>query len=189
VLTALDAEVFTVAPRDDGDVVRLAEMLSPELPEDVLHIVVGRSAPGQTDTPCAVAGLPVIVADQLLAFTLDEFAAALPVPDGADAGAIREVFLRLTRRSDNRGTSDEHRALNYLAVRYPDFYRVVLDAHERGLVTAAIDARAVPWAQRRVVAVRLAFRNRSEIAERYQCSVDVSEVFPFIVSPLARYYE
>jgi hypothetical protein len=134
VFTTQHVEAFTVFPRDDTDVARLVEMISPAASEDLVHVVVGRSVRGGIDSQCASLNLPAVVADQLLAFTLDEFAKALP--DGAVASGeatscgeqaetperdqdgeqfqavVRELFPRLTRRAENRGIADEHRALN-----------------------------------------------------------------------------
>ena len=36
--------------------------------------------------------------------------------------AAGEVFDRIAQMTDNSGATDEHRALNYLAMRYPGVY-------------------------------------------------------------------
>lgn len=216
VFTAQQVEAFAVLPREEADVIRLVELMPSTDADAVMHVVVGRSVPpGWIDSPCAESGLPTVVADQLLGFTLDEFAEALPDthaasagerPSGADAprartpaagGAsreqfqtiVREVFHRLTRRSDNRGIADEHRALNYLALRYPPLYHAVTQAYGDGKMLVGIHARHSHSGDRRLVSVGLAFRHRrTDITERYQCVVDVTG-FPFLVSGLELTFE
>jgi hypothetical protein len=196
VFNTQQVDAFVVLPRDEADVIRLTESLpaGDSGEEEVVHVVVGRPArAGVIDSPCAASGLPAVVADQLLAFTLREFAAALPdagTEQAPSADVVRQVFHRLTRRADNRGISDEHRALNYLALRYPPIYHAVAQASAGGKVLAGINARHSHSQARRVVSVGLTFRHRrTEITERYYCLVDVTEVFPFLVSPLMPTYE
>jgi hypothetical protein len=168
VFTTQHVDTFAVLPRDDTDIARLVEMISPAASENIIHVMVGRSTRAELDSPCAGLGLPAVVADQLLAFTLDEFAEALPGGDttsveeasGGDQAelperdqdrkqfqaVIRELFLRLTRRAENRGIADEHRALNYVALRYPP--EPFRNAPRGG---SAIDVPAAPYRHHRAV--------------------------------------
>jgi hypothetical protein len=212
VFTTQHVEAFTVLPRDDADVTRLVEMISPDESEGVVHVVVGRFSPGAADSPCVASRLPTVIADQLLAFTLDEFAQALPdadtaadkemlgeqqpTPPGGNGApeqfqaVVREVFVRLTRRADNYGIADDHRAFNYIALRYPPIYHTVMQAYRQGKRLVSVDGRHSHSASRRLVAVRLTFRHRhTEIIERYHCVVDVTDLFPFLASPLTLVYD
>jgi hypothetical protein len=195
-------DIFHVLPRDDAEVARLAEVLSPTDTEDVVHVVVGKTAPSPADSPCTASGLPTVQADRVLAFTLQEFAAALPGPEaagdtqdgkpapGADRAefeaVVRGVFARLTRRADNQGLTPEHIACNYLACEYPAFYHAVHQAQRDGKVLVRIDSRHRHAANRNVVAVRVAFRHpRTDITEQLQCLVDSTEpAFPFLITGL-----
>jgi hypothetical protein len=205
IFTTQHIETFAVLPRDDADMVRLAEVISPA-ESQVMHVVVGRSPRTTTDAPGAPLGLPLVVADQVLAFTLAEFAEAIPDAEesqdqesaSTDTGDSREqfntivhdLFLRLTRRTGNHGIAEEHRALNYIAVRYPPVYHAVMQAHSEGKILSAVDTGHSHSGNRRVASVRLTFRHRrTEITERYQCLVDVTEVFPFLVTTLHPTYD
>lgn len=206
IFASAGVDTFTVLPRDDAEVARLVEVLSPAEPEEVVHVVVGRTAASSVDSPCAAAGLPTVRADQVLAFTPREFAAAMPDEtssgeEPAAAGstadyragfeaAVRGVFARLTRGAGNRGLSDEHRARNYVALRYPPIYHAVWQAQRDGKVLVGLDARHSHSADRRLVAVRLTVRHpRTDITERHQCLVDVTEVFPFLITGLQPVYD
>ena len=194
-------DTFTVLPRTDSDLARLAEVLVPAGGEEVVHAVVGRTAPCPGDAPCAASGLPTVQADQVLAFTLQQFAEALPEDANASGkkaaaagraefeSVVRRVFPRLTRGAGNRGLADEHRARNYLALRYPAIYHAVRQAEGEGKILAGIDARHSHTADRHAVAVRLTVRHpRTDLTEHYQCLVDVTGVFPFLITGLQPVY-
>jgi hypothetical protein len=204
VFTTGQVEAFAVLPRDDAEAQRLIEVLPEEGSVDVVHVVAGRAAPDRPESPCAASGLPLVAAEQLWAFTLDEFAAALPgddsMADSSDAEAeqgrrqfeaiARDLFTRFTRSADNRGFAEEHRARNYCALRYPKLYQAVARGHREGKVLIGIEARHSHSGARRVVSVRLTFRHRhTDITERYHCLVDVTEVFPFLTAGLEPTYD
>jgi hypothetical protein len=212
VLTSQQVDAFSVVPRDEADIVRLVELLPSDETENVIHVVIGQAGlPAVIGSSCAQAGLPLVVADQLLAFTLDEFASAMPdaessrdgeqsyqatssVPAAAEGLSrdqfnviVREVFRRITQRTGNLGLSDEHRALNYVAVQYPKVYHAVAQAHREGKTLVDITARHSHSSARRLVAVELKFLNRqTDISERYQFTVDVTpdSPFPFLATRL-----
>jgi hypothetical protein len=209
VFTIQEIETFVVQPRDDADVTRLVELMEPDEAEDVVHVVIGHAAhAGRTDAECSSLGLPSVIADQMLGFTLDEFAEAMSAgqADGADAeppadangdddarrhfrAVVRRVFLRLTRSTGNYGMADEHRARNYVALRYPSFYAAVLQAYREGKMLVSVDARHVHSSTRRVVSVGFTVRHRTDITERYHCLVDVLDLFPFLIKRLEPTYD
>jgi PatG C-terminal len=199
-------DTFHVMPRDDAEIARLIEVLSPDESDDVVHVIVGSTVSAPINSWCAAVGLPAVQADQVLAFTLAEFAAALPSDEtsssedssaGGDQagraefeGAARRLFVRLTHRSGNRGVADEHRALNYLACRYSALYQAVWQAQRDGKNLVTVDAQHSHSADRRLVWVRLAFRQpRTDITEQYRCLVDVTEAFPFMLRGLQPVYD
>jgi hypothetical protein len=212
VLTSQQVDAFTVVPCDEADIVRLVELLPSDETDDVIHVVIGRAGlPAVAGSPCAPAGHPLVVADQMLGFTLNELASAMPDADsggnGEQAGQatssvpasgaglsrdqfnviVRDVFRRITQRAGNLGRSDEHRALNHLAVQYPKLYHAVAQAHREGKTLVDITARHAHSSTRRLVSVELAFLQRqTDISERYQCLVDVTpdSPFPFLATRL-----
>lgn len=203
VFLAGDVEAFTLVCQDDTQARRLVEALPPaEKAEQTVQVVVGAIGFPWAGAPCAGSGLPAVWIDHHLAFTVAEFLDALGTGDGegdeAEGGkpdekfraAARDLFFRLTRRSDNRGIADEHRALNYVALRYPPLYRVTADAYKDNKALVDVEARRSPSSNRRLVAVRLVFRGRrTDVVERYQCLVDVTDRFPFLAAPLSPVYD
>jgi hypothetical protein len=93
--------------------------------------------------------------------------------------------------ADNAGATDEHRALNYLAVRYPAIYATAAEAHGRNAALASVDVRPSRLSGiRKVVDVVFSFLNRAtDVAEKFFVRVDVTEAFPFLVSKMAPFYD
>jgi hypothetical protein len=54
------------------------------------------------------------------------------------------VFDRIMQLTDNAGGTDEHRALNFLAVRYPAFYAKAAEEFARNSSLVAVDVRLSP---------------------------------------------
>jgi hypothetical protein len=101
------------------------------------------------------------------------------------------MFDRLMMMVDNAGATDEHRALNYLAVRYPAIYGAVAEAHGRNLSVTAVDCRPSPLSGvRKIIDVVISFTNRAtDVVEKQYVRVDVTEQFPFLVTRLAPYFD
>ena len=117
----------------------------------------------------------------------------IPRPERAkDFEAVaEELFHRIIQMADNAGATDEHRALNYLAVRYPAIYATVADAFGRNASLTAVEVRPSRLSGvREIVDVIFWFTNRqTDVIEKSFTRVDVTEEFPFLVSKLAPYYD
>jgi len=83
--------------------------------------------------------------------------------------------------TDNAGASDEHRALNYLTVRYPAIYAAVAQAQGPNCSLTAIDVRPSALSGvRNIVEVIFSFTDRATgVVEKQFLRVDVTEEFPF----------
>jgi hypothetical protein len=86
---------------------------------------------------------------------------------------------------------DQHRALNYLATRYPAIYATTAEAYRRGSALSAIEARPSRLnGVRRLLDVVFSFTNRqTDVTDKSFVRVDVSEEFPFLVSKIAPYFD
>jgi hypothetical protein len=96
----------------------------------------------------------------------------------------------LLQSSDNFGDTDEWRALNYLAVQYSDLYRCYAERLSEGY---SLDSVTVPSSRlsrqrgRRIVDPVFAFRKPDGATRRFFVRVDVSYLFPMLLSPLSEY--
>jgi hypothetical protein len=148
-------------------------------------------------TPQMCNGLvvPIVVFDQMYSFDRDSLIESIPRPDKTPKekfkDAAGEVFDRIMQLTDNAGATDEHRALNYLPVRYSAIYAAVADAFARNLSLTAVDVRPSPLSGvRRIVDVIFSFTNRAtDVVEKQFLRVDVTEEFPFLVTKLSPYFD
>jgi hypothetical protein len=100
------------------------------------------------------------------------------------------VYYRLVQVADNAGETDEHRAINFLTVRYPLIYEETAKAHERNFSLSGVEARPSRLGNiRRRVNVVLTFTDRqTNVEEKQSVLVDVHELHPFVVKPLSPYF-
>jgi hypothetical protein len=139
--------------------------------------------------------VPIVVFDQIYSFDRDALIKAIPRPAKTSAKefgpAAEEVFDRIMFAADNAGATDDHRALNYLAVRYPAIYANAADAFARDASLTAVDVQVSRLSgTRNVVDVIFSFTNRNtDVMEKFFTRVDVTEEFPFLVTKLSPYFD
>jgi hypothetical protein len=195
VLTIQGLETYIVRPRDPDDFVLLIDSLVAAPKSTDLHVVIGLRGPLAPPNLCNGLMLPVVAFDQIYAFDTGSLVRALPKPDSIEEGLFRstaeELFERVMQIADNAGATDEHRALNYLAVRYPNIHAKTAEAHANGSSLAAIETRPSRLSgARNILNVILSFTNRNtDVGEKFFVRVDVTEEFPFLVTKLSPYYD
>jgi PatG Domain len=195
VLSISGVETYLVVPRQPTDLDMLVAAVQPAVDAEKLDVVIGTK--GQVAPPemCNGLSLPVVIFDQLYSFDRKSLLSSIPVPNDVKpeefSASAAEVLDRILSATDNAGSADERRALNYLALRYPGLYARVADCFARDFALTSIQGH--PWplsAARRIVEIRLAFTDRkNEFVEKYFVRVDVNDGFPFLVSSLAPYFD
>jgi len=144
---------------------------------------------------CNGLQVPIVLFAQTYSFDTDSFLRSIPRPDTIPepqfTPVAEEVFGRIMQATDNAGATDEHRALNYLATRYPAIYATTAEAHARNSALTAIDVRPSPLsAIRKVVDVIVSYTQReTDVVEKFFVRVDVTEEFPFLVTKISPYYD
>jgi cyclic patellamide precursor peptide PatG len=93
--------------------------------------------------------------------------------------------------TDNAGATDDHRALNYLAMRYPAIYAKAAEEFDKDCSLTGVEVRPSALSgTRKIVDVIFAYTNRNtDFTEKFFVRVDVTEEFPFLVSKLGPYYD
>jgi hypothetical protein len=93
--------------------------------------------------------------------------------------------------TDNAGATDEHRALNYLAMRYRDIYARTAEQFGRDFSLSGVDVRSSPLGgTRNIDEVVFSYTNRTtDFTEKFSVRVDVTEEFPFLVTKLSPYFD
>lgn len=189
-------ETYLLLPRDPVDLDLLVEAIKgPAEPEPWMNCVVGLR--GQVAAPEVCNGLmvPVVGFDQIYSFDPASLIKAIPRPEKIPAkefaAASQELFARVMLMTDNAGATDEHRALNYLAVRYPAIYASTADCFARDFSLTAVETRQSGLSStRNRVDVIFTYTNRNtDFVEKFSVRVDVTEEFPFLVTKMAPYYD
>jgi PatG C-terminal len=195
VLEIQGLETYLVLPRDPADVSLLVEALGSAPRATALHAVIGIRGPIAPPTLCNGLTLPVVGLDQLYIFDVDSLVEALPKPDSVDEepfrAAAEELFQRVLQIADNAGSSDEHRAVNYLAVRYPQIYAKTAEAFTAGQALTSIETLPSRLSgARKILQVVFSYTDRrTDVTEKFFVRVDVTEEFPFLVTKLSPYYD
>lgn len=211
ILTIQGLETYIVVPQDPADLdLLIAAIQEPAYDDDEqearepgrrpahVDVVIGVMQGIAPPQMCNGLAVPVVVFDQLYSFDRAGLVKSIPPPGPmahADEARFRETagsfFDQIMRMADNAGATDEHRALNYLAVRYPRIYTTVTEEQDRNATLAGIDARPSTLSGvRRIVEVVFSFRHReTDVTSKYMARVDVEDEHPFLMTPLSPYYD
>lgn len=194
VMTIAGLDAYILVPRDPSDFEFLIDALRPAPSPMDLDCVIGVRGPVAQYELCGLA-VPIVGFDQIYSFDRDSLIQAIPKPEKMTAKeftpAAAELFDRLMQMTDNLGASDEHRAVNYLAVRYDAIYASAAAAFARNASLTSVDAWPSRLAvTRNVVDVVFTFTDRAtDVIEKFLVRVDVTEEFPFLVTRLSPYYD
>jgi hypothetical protein len=195
VLTIEGLETYLLVPRDPADLDLLVEALRPTPSPMDLDCVIAVRGPIAPAEMCNGLMIPILVFDQIYSFDRESLIKAIPKPEKVVAkdftAMAEEVFDRIMQMADNAGATDEHRALNYIAVRYQAIYSTAADCYARNCSLTSVEVQPSPLSgPRKVVDVIFSYVNRNtDVAEKYFCRVDVTEEFPFLVTKLSPYYD
>ncbi len=195
VLTIEGLETYLLYPRDLSDLDLLIEAVraTPSLTD--LDVVIGTRGPIAPPELCNGLMVPMVSFNQIYSFDRDALIKSIPKPEQVSAKAFTpaaaELFDRIMQMTDNAGGTDEHRALNYLAVRYPAIYANAAEAFGRNSSLTAVETRSSPLSgTRKIVEVIFAYTNRNtDVTEKFFVRVDVTEEFPFLITKMAPYYD
>ncbi|HKO99570.1 MAG TPA: hypothetical protein VJU86_21505 [Pyrinomonadaceae bacterium] len=195
ILTIEGLETYILVPRDPADYDQLLDAVRPQPSPLDLDVVVGVRGPIAPPEVCNGLMIPIVAFDQIYSFDRNSLIKSIPTPPKTTAKefapAAEELFDRIMLAADNAGSTDDHRALNYLAVRYPAIYATAADAFGRNASLTAVDVLPSPLSStRNVVDVIFSFTNRTtDVVEKFFTRVDVTEEFPFLVTKMSPYFD
>ena len=195
VLTIQGLETYLLRPRDMADLELLVGAIRPTPSPDDIDVVVGIRGPIAPPEVCNGLMVPIVAFDQIYSFGRDALIKTIPRPDKTTAAqfgpAAEELFNRIMQLTDNAGATDEDRAANYLAMRYPAIYAKTAEQFARDFSLTGVEVRASPLSgTRNVVDVIFSYTNRNtDFVEKFFVRCDVTEEFPFLVTKLSPYYD
>lgn len=188
-------ETYILLPRDPMDFDLLVESLRTNPNPTDMDIVIGIKGPIAPATMCNGLMTPIVFFDQTYSFDRDMLIKSIPKPakttEKAFKSAAEELLDRILQLADNAGATDEHRALNYLVVRYPAIYITTAEAFARDASLTGVEVRPSPLSgTRKIVEVIFSYTNRNtDVTEKFFTRVDVTEEFPFLVTKMSPYYD
>jgi hypothetical protein len=195
VLTIQGLETYLVQPRDPRDFDRLVEAIRPQPSPMDLDVVIGLRGPIAPPEFCNGLMVPIVLFDQVYSFDREALIKAIPRPEEMTEeqfeAAAGEVLDRILQMTDNAGATDEHRALNYLAMRYPYIYDKTAEEFARDFSLSGVEVRPSPLSStRNIVDVIFAYTNRNtDFTEKFFVRCDMTEEFPFLVTRMSPYYD
>jgi hypothetical protein len=195
VLTIQGLETYLLQPRDPAEIDLLVEAVRPAPSPNDIDVVIGLRGPIAPPETCNGLMVPIVAFDQIYSFDRDALIKAIPKPEKTTAAqfgpAAEELFNRIMQLTDNAGATDEHRALNYLAMRYPAIYTKAAEEFALDFSLTGVEVRPSPLSStRKIVDVIFAYTNRNtDFTEKFCVRVDVTEEFPFLVTKMSPYYD
>lgn len=195
VLTIEGLDTYILHPSDPADYELLVEALRPTPRPTDVDCVVGVRGPIAPPELCNGLMVPMLRVDNAYSFNVPDLVASIPRPDKVTAkefGPVaEELIYRILHMADNSGATNEHRACNYLAVRYPAVYATVAEVFGRNASLSAIEVRPSPLGGPRIVVdfVMTFTYRETGVEEKFFTRVDVTEEFPFLVTKMSPYYD
>jgi hypothetical protein len=195
IFTIEGLETYILVPRDPSDFDLLIEAVRPNPDRSDVDVVIGVRGPIASPEVCNGLQVPIVAFDQLYSFNRDELIREIPRPKGYAEEKFRataaELFDRIGQMADNAGATNEHRALNYLAVRYPTIYARTAEAHAAEAALAGVEVRPSRLSGTRTImdCIFSYTDRRTDVTDKSFCRVDLTEEFPFLVTKLSPFYE
>lgn len=186
---------YLLIPRDPNDLDLLLESIRPTPRAVDVDVVIGARGPLAPAEMCNGLIVPMVGIDQVYSFNVEQLITAIPRPERIDEArfksASEELFYRIMQMSDNAGATDEHRALNYLAVRYQAIFATAAECFSRDFWLSDVEVRASRLSgTRTIMDVIFGYTNRNtDVREKFFVRVDVTDRFPFLVSKLQPYFD
>jgi len=195
VLTIQGLETCLLVPRDPADIDLLVEAIRPAPSPNDIDVVIGLRGSIAPPEMCNGLMVPIVAFDQIYSFDRDALIKAIPKPEKTTAAQFgpvaEELFNRIMQLTDNAGATDEHRVLNYLAMRYPAIYAKAVEEFALDFSLTGVEVRPSPLSStRNIVDVIFSYTNRNtDFTEKYCVRCDMTEEFPFLVTKLSPYYD
>jgi hypothetical protein len=195
VLTIEGIDTYVLIPRDGTDLDLLIDAIRPTPSPLDVDVVIGTLGPLAGPDVCNGLVAPMVAFDQIYSFDSEAFLSAIPRPEGVAAKDFRktseDVFRQISQIADNSGATDEHRALNYLTVRYPRIYDRAAEQFARASSLTAVEVLPSRLSGvRQIVNAVFTYTDRSTgVEDKFAVKVDVTEQFPFLLGALSPYYD
>jgi hypothetical protein len=183
VLVQRGIESYVVTPYSQYELLLLVATIAPK-PRRVSTVVQGIRAPKLSAQQCAGRRLPVIRASQIFAIDFERYVHQIQQTRPVDNAEF--LAQRLLGRTANPGTSPEDRAMNFALTIYLGPYQRTAIEESAGRELIGITAQRTPITTDRAI-IDVVFTYAGNPVVEYFCTVDVTDLQPFLVTNLTRY--
>lgn len=201
VLIMENVDNYLLYPRTEHELTQLIDSLQKPLNAEI-SVVIGQRGPIAPPSMCNGLQLPVIVLSHLTEMNLESFSSTIvnahPLPKEVNKTELKEItqslFLSLMQFAANLGEGDEQRAIYYLALLQDKnniYEQAVVQAQQKGSILSQIKVEPSPvhGDDREILEIIFTYVNlKTNVPDRYFARIDVTGMYPFLVSPLQPYY-
>jgi PatG C-terminal/Subtilase family len=192
-----NVDAYILVPRDSTVLDLFVAAVKPSPRGVDTDVIIGTRGPVAPAEMCNGLTVPIVLVDQVYSFEKPDLLKALKKPkelkmtEDQFQPSAEELFERILQMTDNVGATDEHRAMNYLSMRYPQVYTHTAEMYGRDFSLTNIEVTPSRLAGvRKLVNVVLSFTNRAtDVVEKYYVRVDVTEKYPFLDKKLSPYFD
>jgi len=195
VMSIQGLDTYILYPRDPFLLELLVDSVRPIDHGEDVDLVVGLLGPLSRPESSGGLILPVVAFDQVYSFDTSSLITSISKPSGMTDEAFSplavSLFQRIMQLADNAGATDEHRALNYLAVRYSAIYSEAAELANQDYSLTQVEtahSRLSGLGQKIVDVIFTFASRRTGVQEQRFVRVNVSGEFPFVVTPLQPFY-
>ena len=208
VFSVENIDTYILSPRSEEELTQLVDMLNEPTaatPVDV-DVIIGSLGAIAPPSFCNGLELPIVQINNTYSFVVEQFIAQLwegyqqqqnssqsnPLSENDFKSAANNLFIRMMQLADNVGNLDEHRAVNYLALRSQQIYIQSAELSQDSKRLLKISVKPSPLtdnSSRSVMEVIFTYATPSDSRDIYYIVVDVSGIYPFLVKNWQPYYE
>ena len=206
VFSVENIDTYILNPRSDEELTQLIEMLNEPTavnPVDV-DVIIGSLGAIASPSWCNGLELPIVEINNTYSFVVKDFINQLwrqyqndpsktsNLSESDFKSAANNLFVRMMQLADNVGNLDEHRAVNYLALRSQQVYISTAELSHQSKRLLKITVKPSPLtdnSSRSVMEVIFTYATPDDSRDIYYLVVDVSGMYPFLVKQWQPYYE
>jgi len=195
VLNIEGIDAYVLHPLDTNELDNFVNAFHPSAEPYDINVIIGYKGHMSNPSLCGGLSLPIAIVTNMYSFDVTSLIKSLPKPANMDEKKFRqaanEVFYRIIQLADNFGSTDEHRALNYLAVRYSAIYSKTAEMflNENSLSGVEVLPSSLSLSRKIVEVVFTYVERKTDVSSKFFVRVDVTEEFPFLVTKLSPYYD
>lgn len=183
-----NVKTYLINPLGEAELKELIESLKPEPGMATCQAVIGRLDKSDTIKPGGEERLVTVICDLLYNIAFDKFVDSIVKKTNVDKVVAGSLFKKLLNKTVNDGVNDENRAVNYIALKYLEAYKMtseMLQSDSKASIYSFVDVEtknARVQGTRKIVDVTFNYQERGTDKIIWRTAkVDTTDLFPFLV--------